>query len=108
MHSNRRKVADRAEAQALLDDWERSGLGLAEFSRQRGLDGRSLHCWKLNLGRDPRPSTPAPSPALRLVELTLPRTRATYRIRIEDVELEVDDDFDDRTLDRLLRLVRGC
>lgn len=105
MEANRRKVLDRAEAMDLLEEWKQSGLALADFSRSCGVDGRSLNCWRLNLARSQRP---VPARPLRLVELDLPRRRASYRIRVREFEVEVDDDFDPSNLAQLLDVVRGC
>jgi hypothetical protein len=99
----RRKVRDHKEAVELLSSLATSGLSLVEFSRSRGIDGRSLHCWQLNL----RPPTPT-SGGLRLMELAVQqpdRPAASYRIRFDGVEIEVDDDFREDTLGRLLAVL---
>jgi len=100
----RRKVRDHEEAVKLLSALAASSLPLAEFSRSRGIDGRSLHCWQLNL----RAPAPPPSGGLRLMELSVGRPDrpvASYRIRFDGVEIEVDDHFREETLGRLLRVV---
>jgi hypothetical protein len=47
---------------------------------------------------------------LRLVELAVPvKARpAGLRILVDDVTVEIADDFDDDTLARILRVVRAC
>ena len=103
----RRKVRDHQDAVELLDALASSQLPLAEFSRSRGIDGRSLHCWQLNL----RPLSPSPPRGLRLVELTASRPDrplAKYCVRFDGVEVEVDDHFHDDTLARLLAVVAAC
>lgn len=104
MAVHRRKVRDEDDAWGLLDEWEASGLELREFCERRGIDGRSLNCWRLNLGAQ------EPEPTLRLVEVVGPQParKAEYRVEVGDVVVRVDDDFRDDTLARLLRVVAGC
>ena len=101
----RRKVRDQHDAAELLGALERSGQSLAEFCRARGLDGRSLNCWRINLQRD---AAPGPN-SLRLVELAAPRSQpAVYRIVVDGIEVEVNDHFREDTLARLLAVVAAC
>jgi len=101
----RRKVRDREEAAELLDALDRSGMTRAEFCAFHGIDGRSLHCWELNLGR----AAATRRPALRLLEVTVvPARTATYRVHVGDRVVEVGDDFDDATLVRLLDVLARC
>ena len=106
----RRKVASREEAEQLLDEWEgdEERPSLPEFCAGRGVDGRSLHCWALNLGRGARER---PASDLALVELTVrapARADAKYRVVVGELAVEVDDAFREDTLLRLLRVVAGC
>lgn len=105
----RRKVRDRDDAVELLDALARSGLSRAEFCRDRGIDGRSLHCWERNLGRLAGDATQEVS-TLRLLEVTVasPRRSATYRVHLGDVVVEVDDHFVDDTLARLVGVLSTC
>ncbi len=104
MAASRRKVRDENDARALLGEWEVSGLELRDFCELRGVDGRSLNCWRLNLGGRERPAGP-----LRLVELVGPPPRhAEYRVAVGDLVVHVDDDFRGDTLARLLRVVASC
>jgi len=109
MAATRRKVRDEDDAWELLDDWEESGLELGDFCERRGLNTRSLNCWRLNLGELDN-EVEAPAPALRLVEVVGPRParKAEYRLSVGDVVIEVDDDFRDDTLARLLRVAATC
>jgi len=109
MAAVRRKVVDHNDAEELLDEWEGSGMEFRAFCARVGVDGRSLQCWRQNLGRrDP----PAASP--RLVELVRPviggepRPAATYRVVVGDIAVEVGDAFRDDTLARLLAVVVRC
>lgn len=105
MAARRRKVRDEDDAQQLLGQWEESGLEFRDFCERRGVDGRSLHCWLLNL--EARAPEPAP---LRLVEVMAPppTRKAAYRLSVGEVHIEVDDDFNDDTLARLLRVAAAC
>lgn len=100
-----RKIRDAAEARACLAEVARSGMARAAWARVHGYDARSLNAWRLNLGdRRPRRET------LRMVELTLeaPASRSRYVVHLGDVAVEVDDDFDEGTLRRLLHVVAAC
>jgi hypothetical protein len=103
----RRKVRSRGEAEELLDELEESGLALRAFCSERGLDGRSLQCWRLNLGRKPSASVTVGPPSLRLVEFALPSARASYRVLVGEHAVEVDDAFREDTLARLLDVLEA-
>ncbi len=118
MSKVRRKVNDREEAQHLLAALAASGERLSPFCRRRGIDGRSLNCWQRNLSRGFASASASARP-MRLVELVstsaahasaaaLSAPRPRYRIAVSDVTLEVNDDFADETVARLLELVRSC
>jgi hypothetical protein len=130
-----RKIEDEREARACLK--AAKGENLGRWARARGIDGRSLNAWRINLEarakstsrRAPRTKTAlakaapakaalakaAPSKSTPLVEL-VPRSRvelvaprcARYVVRIEGAELEVGDDFDAETVARLVRVLRSC
>lgn len=100
----RRKILDEAEAVQCLDAHCASGLTLAEWARRHGIDGRSLNIWRMNLARR---GTAHRAP--RLVELVAsggPPSR--YTVRCGRLAVEVDDDFDQETLLRLLQVVASC
>ena len=102
-----RKIRDEAEARALLDELDHARVPLVDLCRARGLDARSLACWRRNLQRR------APEP-LRFVELVTapappaPSPAAHYRLTVGDVAIELSDDFHPHTLARILAAVRGC
>lgn len=107
---DRRKVRDGDDAHELLRALSRSGLSRTEFCRRHGIDGRSLHCWELNLGRRHGHADSAEAPALRLLEVTVarPRPSASYRVHVGDLVVEVDDGFVDNTLARLVAVLATC
>ena len=103
--TGRRKVVDREDAEELLDDWADSKLDFRKFCELEQVDGRSLQCWRTNLGR--RGSR---NPGMRLVELTMSAApvaapRALYRVLVGEIAVEVDDSFREETLARLLGVV---
>jgi len=105
--TTRRKVMSRAEALELLGELDASGQALPVFCSDRGLDGRSLQCWRMNLMKK-SPSTQAPSArGLRLVELALPAAQGSYRVLVGDVTIELDDAFREDTLSRLLNVMEA-
>jgi hypothetical protein len=108
MHSTRRKVLDEGDAHELLDAFEASQVPFTAFCVERGVDGRSLQWWREKLRRGRRSNAP-----VRLVELTTTpaaatTTRASYRVVLGGVTIEVDDAFREDTLVRLLAVVGGC
>ena len=105
-----RKVVDEKDARACLAAVARSGLTLRAWAGRRGMDGRSLHAWQMNLSG--RPAVTAPRrPAAKLVELvpmSLPASARRYVVRVGDAAVEIDDDFDPGTLRRVLEVLRAC
>ena len=69
-----RKLRDRQDALACLEALDTSGMTLTPWARAHGVDARSLHCWRLNLGgrRDTSrlvelvPESPASQPRARV------------------------------------------
>lgn len=51
MHVARRKVTGQEDAEALLSAWQEGSLAFRDFCADRGVDGRSLRCWRINLNR---------------------------------------------------------
>jgi hypothetical protein len=99
-----RKIRDEKDALTCLEHCERSELGFREWARHNGVDGRSLHCWRLALAKRQQ--------SVRLVELVTETepvaTPARYIVRTGGYEVEVGDDFDSSTLVRLLDVVASC
>ena len=91
-----RKILNEQEARRGLAAAKSSRGGLAAWAQAHGVDGRSLHCWRLNLGSRsvPRGRTLTP----RLVEFVPAAmttvARAPYVLHISGVEFEVGDGFD--------------
>ncbi len=103
----RRKVRDEREARGLLGELRDSGLGMSEFCARAGVDGRSLNCWRVNLGRRDAEGVGVRPPAaavrfLQVLGVHPPGRQAVYRLRVGRVVIEVDDDFEETTLGRLL------
>jgi hypothetical protein len=114
-----RKIEDEFEARACLGEVARSGEPLSAWARARGIDGRSLHAWRMNLSRgSSRGGRTASlvsrhpageSPALvELVPTTAIRSPRRYAIAVDGVSLEFGDDFEDETLRRALGVLRSC
>jgi hypothetical protein len=100
-----RKIRDRRDALACLEAMDESAMGLTPWAHAHGVDARSLNCWRLNLGWA--------SGSGRVVELvpdlaTAFRRTARYTVRVDGVEIDVDDHFREETLVRLLEVVAGC
>lgn len=105
--TTRRKVMSRAEALELLGELDVNGQALPEFCSERGLDGRSLQCWRLNLKKKPQPKQAPSTRGLRLVEFALPAAQASYRLLVGEFGIELDDAFREDTLQRLLDVLES-
>jgi hypothetical protein len=111
-----RKVTGEREARRLLAAAQKSGLTIGEWARGRGIDGRSLRAWHVNLERrgttqpertNGRPRTRAAS--RQLVEIVPPsRTAARYSVHIGTAAVEFGDDFTESTLRRVVAVLRSC
>lgn len=105
-----RKIRDEVEARACLARAAQSGLPRVEWAHTEGIDARSLNAWRLNLARTGTRHS-AGAPPLRLVELVasaIPRRPSSLRVRCGPFVVEVDGDFDDALLGRVLATVAGC
>jgi hypothetical protein len=104
-----RKIWGEQDARACVKSAKAAGLSLGAWARRHGVDGRSLHAWSVNLGLASA-SAPAPTVKPTLIELVpTPAMRAArYVVRIGDATIEVDDDFTDETLVRVVRVLRAC
>lgn len=104
-----RKIEDEREARTFLKAAMSSGVPLKAWARARGIDGRSLNAWRMNLARSRAGARGRSTP--RLVELVpAPETRsaARYVIRVADAFVELGDDFREETLLRIVRALRSC
>ena len=102
-----RMVRDRAEAAELLAELEASGERMSDWCTARGINWYSLNAY---LGRGVVPARQEPE----FVELTVaspPPTAvaaARYQVRVDGIEIEVDDQFREDTLVRLLGVLAAC
>jgi hypothetical protein len=109
--SSLRKVRDEAEARACLSALARSGKSLREWARSKGLDGRSLRAWQINLSRSAPTNATVRRARTRLVELvpvSAPSVAHRYVVRIGDASVELGDDFDASSLRRIVEALRAC
>ena len=118
-----RKVEGESEAAALLEEWSASGEPISSWCKQRGISWYSLVGFKGWLHRDPKNDRRARpvrwsgvgkgggGTGFVEVEATasIPsRPPARYRVVLGERVVEVDGDFDDQVLGRLLRVVASC
>lgn len=121
----KRKIEDEAEARTCLAEVEAAGGSIPAWARAHGVDGRSLHAWRVNLaqwnGRAPAPTRRRARPgavAPRLVELVpttpvrragpLPSSAGRYVLEVAGARIELDDEFSEPTLRRLVGVLRSC
>lgn len=101
-----RKLKNAEDARRALAAAERAGVPRAVWAHANQVNARSLNAWRLILAR----TVPT---AVRLVELVaepeVPASRPSgCTVRYRDVSVELDTDFDDEALVRVLRAVRRC
>jgi hypothetical protein len=122
---SRRRIEDEAEARRCLLAIEREGWDIRTWAHAHGVDGRSLHAWRVNLARS---STRTPerrqremanfaTSASELVELVpapvhriapTPSNTGRYVLAIGDARVEFTDDFSEPTLRRIIGVLRSC
>jgi hypothetical protein len=116
-----RKIEDEREAARCLRAAERRGLSAGDWARAHGVDGRSLHAWKMNLARRgttwpakrrkissrPKPKL-APRALVELVPAVMPvaQQAARYALVVGGVRVEFGDDASVATLRRVLEALR--
>ena len=103
-----RRVRDRSEATELLDEWKNSGERMSEWCAARGINWYSLNAHRGHRERGMMRMN-------EFVELTVaepvvsaPAAMARYRLCVGDYTLEVEDDFRDDSVRRLLHLAATC
>ena len=102
----------REERLAQVRAWLASGLSAAEFAPQVGAHPSTLAWWKWKLRSEGALRSPKPGgkPRLRFVEITpapAPRTGDRLELQVADVTLRIPDDFEERTLARVLQVLRS-
>lgn len=87
-----------------------------EWARAHGIDGRSLHAWKINIERGVAPAvrrrsavTPVRPALVELVpEAPRPSTPSRYVLEVGDARVEFGDDVSTATLRRVVEALRSC
>lgn len=109
----RRKIRDEADARACMTAVKVSGLSPAAWCRSEGVDGRSLRAWTINLQRGAgsarKPMQSArPLSLIELVPSAAVRAASRYTVRVGAHGVELDDQFDEKTLRRLVSVLASC
>jgi hypothetical protein len=112
----RRKIRDEADARTCIAAVSASKLSAREWARSEGIDGRSLRAWTINLARGasstqstrPRASWAKPLRLVELIPSTPAQSPSRYVIRVGVHAVEVDDQFAETTLRRLVAVLASC
>jgi hypothetical protein len=120
----RRKIRDEGEARRCLAAAEAAGGDVGQWARAHGIDGRSLHTWRMNIARrgetarggasrrEAQARRLARSGLVELVPVRVParptKASSRYVLRLGDVCLEFDDAVGAGTLRRVLEVLRAC
>lgn len=115
-----RKIQDEVDALQCLRAVARAGLSVGEWARAHGVDGRSLHAWRIAIERRGVPARPRKVPAKprrrahELVEL-VPAAPAAQReagsryvLVVGTARVEFGDDVSVATLRRVFEALRSC
>lgn len=114
-----RKITDEREARRCLAAAKRAGVSAGEWARARGIDGRSLHAWQMNVERrgtsaGPRRRKRKATTTRALVEL-VPAAHSVnvfaagrYVLEVAGARVEFGDDVSVATLRRVLEVLRSC
>ena len=100
------RLVRQEEADELLAAWERSGERMSEWCTTRGLNWYSLCGYKRRRTQQSKEVTFAEVVTCAAVQTAA--TPAVYRVYVGEVTIEVEDDFTDATLVRLVRAVAQC
>ena len=95
----------REEAEELLAAWERSGERMSDWCAERGLNWYSLNAFK---GRWSVATTEIAFAEVVTASAVVLPAEPVYRVLVGDLAIEVEDDFADDTLVRLVRAVARC
>ena len=115
-----RKIEDEGDALRCLRKVHQAGLSVGEWARAHGIDGRSLHAWRIAIARRGVParnrkaSGKSKRAELALVEL-VPAASFTerdsarrYVLVIGAARVEFGDDASGATLRRVFEALRSC
>lgn len=103
-----RKIRSAEEARACLSAAANSGMERAAWARQHGIDGRSLNAWRMNLERQAGDPVVEPLRLVELVAAPVAQRPPSLRVSCGPFEVHVDEDFDERQLSRVLRVLAAC
>ena len=115
-----RKIEDERDALRCLHRVGRTGLSVGEWARAHGIDGRSLHAWRIAIARRGVParrrkvSAKSKRAELALVELVsaapIPERDGArrYVLVIGAARVEFGDDVSAATLRRVFEALRSC
>lgn len=90
-----------ADAEAVINRLDESGLSVHSFARREGLNAQRLYRWRRALGRGEPPSP-------GFVELVSGATAPVEVVFQSGVVLRVPAGFDDETVRRLVSLLKGA
>lgn len=96
------------EAGALLREWEVSGQPMSRWCEDRGLNWYSLSAFKGWGVRGELAFAEVVEVEEDAAHETVAVSRARYRVEVGAVTIEVGDDFEAETLQRLVRAVAAC
>lgn len=99
------RLIRREEAEELLAVWACSGERMSDWCAARGLNWYSLNAFK---GRSSGPTHEITFAEVVATSSATRPSRAVYRVLVGELEVEVQEDFEDATLVRLVRAVARC
>jgi transposase-like protein len=105
--ARRRKLRNEQDAKRCVAEAKASGLSRSEWARQHGVDGRSLYAWEKKVGSDEPEQREKLAGLVELIPAWR-RVESRYVVQCGRFAVEVDEHFDEETLERLLKVVAAC
>ncbi len=89
-----------------IASWEDSGLSQAEYCRKHGIPVKTFGYYKRRMAAADRPTKIIPVPQTVLPTESKSRTGTPIKLRVPgDFQIEIEPDFCQKTLKRLLEVV---
>jgi len=88
-----------------IENWQSSGKTITAWCKENNIPYNTFQYWRKQLGYTSRKNETIPSPFIELQEES--SSRSGVQLYIKGVSLHLSNKFDESTLSRCLRVLRG-